>query len=281
MKNRGLLMIAIASIAAMALLIGTAPRARAQAALVADAGADLAIECASSTGTQVSLDGTGSSQGPDITYLWSAPGVTFDPDPPTILTPTGTFPLGTTTVTLIVTLTDPVTQAQMTAMDMVDVTIQDTAPPIITTTVKPATLWPPNHKLVKINTGVVAVDACDPNPVVMLDAITSNEPDNDVGDGNTTDDIQGADLGTDDTQFLLRAERQGPCTGRVYTATYSAIDTSGNASVGAVQVAVPHDQGQGKKKGRGNGNQCDPGTTGDTGSTGATKGNGNGHGPKK
>ncbi len=275
MKNRGLLSIAFVALAAIALLIGTAPRAHAQVtALVANAGADVSIECASSSGTQVTLDGTGSSQGPDITYLWTATGVTFDD--PTILTPTGTFPLGTTTVTLTVTETDPITQLQTTATDTVDVTIADTTPPVITLSANPMTLWPPNHHLVKVNVDVVVVDACDPNPVVTLDSITSNEPDNGVGDGNTTGDIQDADLGTDDTMFLLRAERQGPCTGRVYTATYSATDASGNASVGAVQITVPHDQGNGKKKGQGNGNQCGGGGTGSTGGN-----NGKGHGPKK
>jgi hypothetical protein len=284
MKNRGLLNIALAALAAMALLIGTVPRAHAQeVSLVADAGADVSIECASSSGTQVPLDGTGSSLGPDITYLWTATGVAFDN--PTNITPTGIFPLGTTTVTLTVTETDPITQLQTSATDTVDVTIGDTTPPVIALKLSPTTLWPPNHKLVKIKAEVVAVDACDPDPVVTLDSITSNEPDNGTGDGNTTDDIQGADLGTDDTLFLLRAERQGPCTGRVYTVTYSATDASGNSSPGAAQVTVPHDQGKGKSKG--NVNQCDPTSTDGNGTGNGTgngksngKSNGKGHGPK-
>ena len=53
----------------------------------------------------VTLDGSPSSD-PDsdpLTFFWSAPGITFDN--PTSATPTATFPLGSTTVTL--TVTDP------------------------------------------------------------------------------------------------------------------------------------------------------------------------------
>jgi len=243
--------LACALVASLALLHTGAARAQTPAPLVADAGDDVLIECASSTGTPVTLDGTGSSVGTDITYLWTATGVTFDD--PTILTPTGDFPVGTTTVTLMVIQTDPTNLAIIlaTAIDTVDVTVQDTTPPVILTEADQTSLWPPNHKLHKVNVGISVIDACDPDPIVILDSITSNEPDNSIGDGNTTDDIQDAEVGTDDRMFLLRAERQGPCTGRVYTAIYEAMDASGNTSVGSVQVSVPHDQGKGKKKGQG------------------------------
>ena len=227
--------------------------ARAQVVLVADAGPDLFIECSAITGTPVTMDGTGSSIGVDITYEWTALGIVFDD--PTTLTPTGTFPVGTTTLTLTVTHTDPISLAETTAVDTMLVTISDTAPPVITAEADKTSLWPPNHKLHKINVGVVAVDACDPDPVVLLESIESNEPDNSTGDGNTTEDIQDADVGTEDTMFSLRAERRGPCTGRVYTAVYSATDASGNSSSGAVQISVPHDKGKGKKVGQGN--ACD------------------------
>jgi hypothetical protein len=51
-------------------------------------------------------------------------------------------------------------------------------------------------------------------------------------------------LGTDDRAFALRAERgtgQGS-TGRVYTITYRATDTSGNASDATATVTVPTDE---------------------------------------
>jgi hypothetical protein len=269
--------LACALVASLALFHAGAARAQAPAPLVANAGEDILVECASSSGTPITLNGTLSSVGTDITYLWTAPGVAFDD--PTILTPTGDFPLGTTTVTLTVTQTDMVTQAQTIAMDTVDVTVQDTTPPVILAEASPTSLWPPNHKLHKITVGLSVTDTCDPDPVVTLDSITSNEPDNSIGDGNTVGDIQDADVGTDDRMFLLRAERQGPCTGRVYTAIYDATDASGNSSLGSVQISVPHDQGQGKKKGQGN--ACGNTPPGTGGTPGGSTGNGNGHGPKK
>jgi len=81
-------------------------------------------------------------------------------------------------------------------------------------------------------------------PIVVLAAVTSNEPDdaNGVGDGNTTNDIQEADLGTADFQLKLRSERDGTGNGRVYTLTYAAFDAAGNSASGSGLVFVPHDQ---------------------------------------
>jgi endo-1,4-beta-xylanase len=79
--------------------------------------------------------------------------------------------------------------------------------------------------------------------VVRLVSITSNEPDNGLGDGDTGGDIQGAAFGTDDREFFLRAERGGVGAGRTYTVTYSATDGSGNSTVRQAVVVVPHDLG--------------------------------------
>ncbi|MCP4594165.1 MAG: hypothetical protein GY842_25835 [bacterium] len=49
------------------------------------------------------------------------------------------------------------------------------------------------------------------------------------GDGATTNDIQNADLGTDDREVRLRAERTGDGPGRIYTLTYQATDHVGNS----------------------------------------------------
>jgi hypothetical protein len=147
------------------------------------------------------------------------------------------FPLGTTTVTW--TATDgsgngsSATQA---------VTVQDTTPPVLHVTVAPAVLWPPNHKMVTINAQIDVADVCDGAPTVRLVSITSNEPDNGLGDGDTANDIQGAVFGTDDRQFQLRAERSGKGTGRVYTIVYEADDGSGNQALQTVLVTVPHNQ---------------------------------------
>ena len=99
---------------------------------IADAGPDSTTECAGPSGTAVTLDGTGSSD-PDIdplTFAWFAPGITFDD--PASPTPTGTFPLGITTVTLEVT--DPSEESDL---DAVDITVEDTTAPEIEAALMP------------------------------------------------------------------------------------------------------------------------------------------------
>jgi hypothetical protein len=147
------------------------------------------------------------------------------------------FPLGTTTV--IWKATDGSGNSS-TATQLVKV--QDTTPPLLTVSVTPDTLWSPNHKLVNIHANIVTSDICDDTPTVRLLAITSNEPDNGLGDGDTAGDIQGAAIGTDDRDFEVRAERAGPGTGRVYTIVYESRDDSGNATIKEVTVTVPRNR---------------------------------------
>src|SRR5262249_50550658 len=124
--------------------------------------------------------------------------------------------------------------------DVTHVSVVDTTPPKLTVSLSPSNLGPPNHKLIPITATIVVTDTCDASPVVRLVSITSSEADNGGGDGNTTGDIEGAALGTDDRQFLLRSERSGKGPGRVYTITYSATDASGNTTVSQATVTVPH-----------------------------------------
>ena len=147
------------------------------------------------------------------------------------------FPLGTTNVTW--TAVDGSSNSSTASQS---VKIQDLTPPVLAVSLTPAVLWPPNHKLVRIVAGIVATDVCDGAPQVRLLSITSNEPDNGTGDGDTTDDIQGAVPGTDDREFFLRAERAGGGTGRRYTVTYAARDASNNVTVTQAVVSVPHSQ---------------------------------------
>ncbi len=147
------------------------------------------------------------------------------------------FPLGTTTVTFTA-CDDDNNCADCTA----DVTVVDTTPPEITVELNRDALWPPNHKMAGISATVVVTDLCDPNPTFVLTSITSNEPDNGLGDGDTANDIQEASPGTPDVDFLLRSERAGGGNGRKYTIIYTAMDQSGNTTPDTVCVTVPHDQ---------------------------------------
>jgi hypothetical protein len=221
--------------------------------VVADAGEDLPLECSASDGTDVNLDGRGSTvdgvrmddpanpYAADVTYLWEAPDVDFDDE--TSPTPMGTFPAGLTTVTLTFTYIEPVSLAETVSTDTVDISIGDTTPPTVAGAPDPAFLWPPNHKMREVDVDLVVMDLCDPDPTVLLTSVVSNEPDNGNGDGNTIYDIQDAEVGTDDRSFLLRAERMGGGSGRIYTATYNATDASGNYTDGVVEILVPHDMG--------------------------------------
>jgi hypothetical protein len=119
------------------------------------------------------------------------------------------------------------------------VTVADRVPPQISVLLVREVLWPPNHRLVPITARVSVADRCDPSVSFQLVSITSNEPDDGLGDGDTPGDIQGAELGTADTRFALRAERSGLGAGRVYTIVYRTSDGPGNTRLAAAVVRVP------------------------------------------
>ena len=202
---------------------------------VADAGPDQVAECTSPAGAVVVMDGSGSTDEDmdPLTYLWTAPGIVFDD--PTSVSASATFPLGSTTE---VTLT--VSDGLSDDTDTMTAQVVDTTPPVVDVTLDPDRLWPPNHKMRNITATVNVTDACDANPTFVLTSVTSNEPDNAKGDGNTTGDIAGTDVATPDTEFQLRSERSGKGNGRVYTTTYTASDGSGNSADDSAEVTVPH-----------------------------------------
>jgi uncharacterized delta-60 repeat protein len=118
------------------------------------------------------------------------------------------------------------------------IAVEDTTPPMITDiSTSPSNLWPPTHKMVTISVAVTATDNCGV-PVCSITSVTSNEPENGLGDGDTAPDseING------DLTVNLRAERSGTGSGRVYTLTATCNDGCGNSSSGTVDVTVPHDK---------------------------------------
>lgn len=150
------------------------------------------------------------------------------------------FALGTTTV--VATATDA---AGNTRSCSFTVTVKDVGAPVITTNGQTIALWPPNHKYttVKITDLVAsASDLCDPTVnigSVRIAQVTSDEPDNSGGDGNTTHDIV---IAADCKTVQLRSERMGGSNGRVYTITFKVTDASGNTSTATARVVVDHSQ---------------------------------------
>jgi predicted extracellular nuclease len=114
------------------------------------------------------------------------------------------------------------------------------APTFDLVSVTPDLLWPANHKYVAVTANVIVSDNFDQNPVVELVSITSNEPDDGLGDGDTANDI----VIVDDYHFKLRAERSGTGEGRIYTITYKVTDTCGNETIATMTVSVPKNKGK-------------------------------------
>jgi hypothetical protein len=146
-----------------------------------------------------------------------------------------TFPVGTTVDTC--SATDASNNSNSCNFN---VAVVDTTPPVITS-VSPsvAELWPPNHKMVPITVTAVATDVCSAT-VCHVSSISSNEPENGNGDGNTAPDwtIDGP------LAVNLRAERSGGAGGRIYTLTVECSDAGGNSATAPVIVRVPANQGK-------------------------------------
>jgi hypothetical protein len=244
----------------------------------ADAGEDLAVACtmngASVTldGTGSTVEGDPAAGVAGASFAWEAKGVVFDD--PSSPTPTASFPPGTTSVTLTVTWQPPAPPVCVpgppvcgpepgcvpgledplcicgpgapicepglpgppeSSHDDVEVQVADTTPPVISAVATPAELRPANNTLRQVDVQIHAEDTCSTELAVELVSLTSSEPD---GAADATADIQQAEIGADDRQFLLRAESLG----RIYAATYRATDRAGNHSDAVARVRVSNDK---------------------------------------
>jgi hypothetical protein len=198
---------------------------------VADAGPDQNVAADAQCVGNVALDGSGSSDpdGDPLTYVWTGPFGTV-----TGVNPLVTLPLGTH----IITLTVYDGQGGVDS-DTVTITVTDQSPPTISSVnATPNELWPPDHRMVAIFVSVVAADNCDPAPKCRIIGVTSNEPVNGLGDGDTAPDWEI----TGDLTLNLRSERSGKGTGRVYTITVEFVDSAGNRSTATLEVRVPKDR---------------------------------------
>jgi hypothetical protein len=151
------------------------------------------------------------------------------------------FPIGSTTVAV-----SAADAAGNTTSGSFSITVRDTTAPTVSS-VAPSTgtLWPPNHRMVPIALNIVAGDVVGVTGYTV--AVSSSEPDNGLGDGDTANDFQVAGNGTMNPSVSLRAERSGGGNGRTYTIAVRAVDAAGNISAPkTTTVFVPKSQG-GKK----------------------------------
>jgi len=118
-----------------------------------------------------------------------------------------------------------------------NVSVNDTGVPQVgTVSVDKPSLWPPEHQMVPIAVSYSTADNC--NALTCTLSVTSNEPINGLGDGDTAPDWSI----TDAHNLLLRSERSGKGSGRVYTIRIDCVDAAGNHTIKTVTVNVPKSQ---------------------------------------
>jgi len=129
----------------------------------------------------------------------------------------------------------------------VEVIVIDTTVPTIAPLASNYLLWPPNHIMISVAIEANAKDNSGA-PVTLSAVVSSNEPIDGLGDGDTGPDwYQPVIDQTSGMIYLeLRRERSGKGTGRIYTVTITATDSSGNSSTAMVNIGVPHDMSRKK-----------------------------------
>jgi len=139
------------------------------------------------------------------------------------------FPVGETTVT---------TTSTSGASSTFKVIVKDAQTPAVSNpSATPASLWPPFHQMVDVTVNYTVTDNCPGGNCVL--SVTSNEPQNGTGDGDTSPDWEIVD----NHHVRLRAERAGTGSGRTYTITVTCTDAAGNTTTKSTTVFVPRNQG--------------------------------------
>jgi hypothetical protein len=143
------------------------------------------------------------------------------------------YPKGTTTITWMATDASGNTATAAQTVKVVD----DEAPAVSAVSASPSVLWPPNHSMRDVALSYTATDNCGGPVNCTVTSVTSSEPANGTGDGDTAPDFE--IVGP--TLVRLRAERSGNGPGRVYNVTVMCTDGT-NASSGGATVTVPKSQ---------------------------------------
>jgi hypothetical protein len=102
-----------------------------------------------------------------------------------------------------------------------------TAPVVTSLTASPGYLWPPNGKMVHVVLSVQATDDLDASPQCTLTSVTGGG----AGDASVTGALTA----------IVRAEKNGDGSVRVYTFQVTCVDDAGNSSTWTTGVAVSKD----------------------------------------
>jgi nitrous oxidase accessory protein NosD len=194
---------------------------------IAYAGPDQTVACGSDCSADVTLDGRESydPDGSPLDFQWTGPfGTASGP------TPVVSLPQGQHVITLMVTDLSGYSSSDTLVITVVDTT----SPTIASIEATPNVLLQANHQMVPVTVVVAVNDNCD-SPVCQVISVTSDEPIDGLGDGDTTPDWEI----TGNLTVDLRAERSAHGTGRLYTITVQCSDSSGNLSTRTVTVNVP------------------------------------------
>jgi hypothetical protein len=206
-------------------------------------GGVYSLDSSITVGGQVSdFDGDG------LTYTWSEGADTYcngevqgaEGGAPVALPVCDVPPLDLGIHTLILTVSDEINDP---ASSNITIEVVDTTAPTLAPEPNLSILWPPNHKMVDVTINANASDDSSLPPTLTAE-VTSNEPQEGLGDGDMTPDwtTPVIDQANGIITLQLRAERSGLGNGRTYTVSITAIDNAGNASTANVETIVPHDQ---------------------------------------
>jgi len=114
----------------------------------------------------------------------------------------------------------------------------DTTPPAITVAASPATLWPPNGKLVTVTVSGTIIDESGGSGVQAGSA--AYQVTDEYGQPQPSGDVTLKADGSYAFTVPLQASRRGnDPDGRHYTITVSATDKAGNPGMGSATVTVP------------------------------------------
>jgi hypothetical protein len=152
-----------------------------------------------------------------------------------ILTVLGTVTNGNSCCSMTITRTWQATDCSGNSSTCAQtVTVVNLTPPDLSQlSVNPATLWPPDHKLVPVTIQGQVNDLCDPAPAWNIVSVTSSDPA--AGPPNDGPDFVISGTST----LLLRSERDDPHAGRTYQIVVQATDDCGNATNRTLVVTVP------------------------------------------